>query len=205
MQLIYKSPALYRLTNRLLYGRHHAARFRVIADLIPARSTVVDLCCGPALLYHRYLKQKAVHYTGVDISPFFIEALNRRGGHGLVWDLRSDRPLPRADYLVIQGSLYFFLPDPSSLIDRMLAAAKNQVIIAESIRNLSTSRVALISDIAMKLAGAVKGNHPPRFTEATLDEFFERYSSRVERSFKIPGGRDKVYVLESANASAVIH
>jgi hypothetical protein len=205
VQLIYKSSVLYQLTNRLLYGRHHATRFRVIADLIPARSTVVDLCCGPALLYHRYLKQKSVRYTGLDISPSFIAALNKNGGHGLVWDVRSDRPLPRADYVVIQGSLYFFLPDPSPLIGRMLAAAENQVIIAESIRNLSTSRVPLVSQIAMKLAGAVKGDHPSRFTEETLDRFFERYSSRIERSFKIPGERDKIYVLESAQASAVIH
>jgi hypothetical protein len=205
VQLIYKSSVLYQLTNRLLYGRHHATRFRVIADLIPARSTVVDLCCGPALLYHRYLKQKSVRYTGLDISPSFIAVLNKNGGHGLVWDVRSDRPLPRADYVVIQGSLYFFLPDPSPLIGRMLAAAENQVIIAESIRNLSTSRVPLVSQIAMKLAGAVKGDHPSRFTEETLDRFFEHYSSQIERSFKIPGERDKIYVLESAQASAVIH
>jgi SAM-dependent methyltransferase len=205
MQLIYKNSALYQLTNRLLYGRHHAARYRVIADLIPAQSSVVDLCCGPAALYHHHLKYKSVHYTGLDISPYFIDALNRRGGRGLLWDLRSDKPLPHADYVVIQGSLYFFLPDPSPLIDRMLAAATSQVIIAESIRNLSTSEVTLVSNIAKKMAGAVEGSHPSRFTEATLDKFFQRYSSRLRRSFKIPGGRDKIYVLEKVAVASVVH
>lgn len=204
MHLIYRSASFYQLTNRILYGRHHATRYRVIADLIPERSSVVDLCCGPAMLYHRYLKQKSIHYTGLDISPYFIDALNKRGGHGLLWDLRSAKPLPRADYLVIQGALYFFLPDPSPLIERMLAAVTKQVFIAEAIQNLSTSRFTLVSNVAKKMAGAVKGSHPPRFTEETLDKFFERYASKLTMSFKIPGGRDKVFVLEGADV-AVVH
>ena len=203
-KLIYKNAALYEFANLALYGRHHAARYRIMADLIPERSSVVDLCCGPATLYHRYLRSKLVRYTGLDISPAFIEALNKRGSHGLVWDLRSDKALPRADYVVIQGALYFFLPDPSTLIARMLAAATRQVIIAESIRNLSSSRIPFISNVAMRLAGAVKGNHPPRFTEETLDRLFQDYPSEGKRSFKIPGGRDKVYVLENLGASAVV-
>jgi trans-aconitate methyltransferase len=205
MQLIYKNAALYALANRALYGRHHATRYRVVADLIPARSTVVDLCCGPATLYHRFLRHKSVHYTGLDISPFFIDSLNERGGHGLLWDVRSDKSLPNADYVVIQGSLYFFLPDPSSLIERMLAAATSQVVVAEPIRNLSTGRFAFISNIAMHLGGAVRGNHPARFTEETLDKFFERYSSKLTRAFKIPGGRDKVYMIEKVGAAAAVH
>jgi trans-aconitate methyltransferase len=202
--LIYKNAALYEFVNLALDGRHHSARYRILADLVPARSSVVDLCCGPAALYHRYLRSKSVHYTGLDISPAFVEALNKRGGHGLVWDLRSEKALPSADYVVIQGALYFFLPDPSSLIGRMLAAATRQVIVAESIRNLSSSQIPLISNIAMRLAGAVKGNHPPRFTEETFDRLFQNYPSEGMRSFKIPGGRDKVYVLEKLGASAVV-
>jgi trans-aconitate methyltransferase len=204
MQLIYKNAALYALLNRTLYGRHHAARYRVIADLIPERSTVVDLCCGPATLYHRFLRHKSVRYTGLDLSPFFINALNKHGGNGLLWDLRSEKPLPRADYIVIQGALYFFLPDPSALLDRMLAAATKQVIIAESIRNLSSSRIPLVRKIAARCAGAVKGNHASRFTEETLDQLFEHYASELKRSFKVPGGRDKVYILEKIGASAVV-
>jgi hypothetical protein len=39
------------------------------------------------------------------------------------------------------------------------------------------------------------GAQARRFNEATLDAFFARYAPRVERSFLIPGGREKVYVL----------
>ena len=200
MQLIYKSSALYGVVNRLLYGRYHLARYRVIADLIPPRASAVDLCCGTATLYHRFLRAKNVRYTGLDASPSFIDALNRRGGHGIVWDLRLDRPLPRADYVIIQGALYFFLPDPSPLIERMLAAADNGVIIAEAIRNLSNSAIPGISNLAKRLAGAAEGSAVTRFNEETLDQLFADYSPELKQSFKIPGGRDKVYVLRKTSA-----
>jgi trans-aconitate methyltransferase len=196
MQLIYKSSALYEITNRLLYGRHHRTRYRVIADLIPPGASVVDLCCGPATLYHCFLRANNVHYTGLDMSPQFIDALNKSGGHGIVWDLRSDKPLPRADYVIIQGALYFFLPDPSPLIERMLAAANREVIVAEAIRNLSSSAIPGISNLAKRLAGAAEGSGAVRFSEETLDQLFADYAPESKKSFKIPGGRDKVYILQ---------
>lgn len=204
MQLIYKSSALYELTNRLLYGRHHLTRYRAIADMIPPRTSVVDLCCGPATLYHRFLRKKDVCYTGLDVSPVFIDALNKTGARGMVWDLRSDDPLPRADYVVIQGALYFFLPDPSALIDRMLTAANKEVIIAEAIRNLSNSPIPGVSKLARRLAGAVKGSDAVRFSEETLDRVFADYAPEVKRSFKIPGGRDKVYTLRKTRVPVAL-
>ncbi len=203
MQLIYRHAALYTVVNWLLYGRHHRTRYRVIADLIPTQASVLELCCGPATLYHSFLRAKEARYTGLDLSSHFIDRLNKRGGHGIVWDLRSEQPLPRADYVVIQGALYFFLPDPSALIERMIASANRQVIIAESIRNLSSSSIPLLAMLANRSAGAVEGNHPTRFTEETLDKLFENYPSQSKRSFKIPGERDKVYVLEKIGAPVV--
>src|SRR6185369_13287964 len=123
----------------LLYGRHYPARYRVICDLIPSGSSVLDLCCGPAILYHRYLRAKSVRYTGLDINQKFIDRLIRSGGLGKLWDLRGDEPLPAADYVIMQASLYHFLPDPSTIVNRMLQAAHKRVIIAEPIRNLATS------------------------------------------------------------------
>src|SRR4051812_13722935 len=95
-----------------LYGRHYGARSRAIADLIPERSSVVDLCCGPGVLYERYLKAKAVRYTGLDLNERFVARVDRLGGVGVVRDLNDGRPFPEADTVVMQASLYQFLPDP---------------------------------------------------------------------------------------------
>lgn len=55
----------------LLYGRHYSSRYQAIADLIQPASTVLDLCCGPGVLYRRFLRKKAVNYTGIDLNSNF--------------------------------------------------------------------------------------------------------------------------------------
>jgi SAM-dependent methyltransferase len=199
-KLIYRNIALYDLIMRLLYRRSYFARHEMVADFIPRGASVLDLCCGSALLYRGYLNRKSVKYLGLDSSPFFVEALNKRGIPALVWDLRSEKPLPRADYVVLQGGLLFFLPDPTAFIQRMLAAAENQVIIMEPIRNLSTSRFPLLAKVATRLSGGGEDDAPSRFNEETLDRVFENLP--VKQKFKIPSGRDKVYVLENRLTSA---
>jgi len=195
--LIYKSAPVYEFAMLLLYGRHYTSRYRAIAELIPTGSSVLDLCCGPALLYHRYLRAKTVQYTGLDINANFIARLIRRGGSGQVWDLRSDEALPPADYVIMQASLYHFLQDASEVVDRMLQAARKRVIIAEPIRNFATSDSRVLSLLGRLFTNPGVGEHSLRFTEASLADFFSAYASRVVESFSIAGGREQVYVLNA--------
>ncbi|HXG93431.1 MAG TPA: class I SAM-dependent methyltransferase [Blastocatellia bacterium] len=193
--LIYRNSSLYELAMKALYGRHYASRYAAVAELIAEGSSVLDLCCGPALLFNRHLKHKCVTYTGLDVNERFIKKLLRAGASGEVWDLRSDRQLPRADYVIMQASLYHFLPDAAPIVDRMIEAARRQVIISEPVRNLATSRSRLLRFVGRAFTNPGSGNQPHRFTEASLDEFFSRYSSRVAQSFLAAGGRDKIYLL----------
>lgn len=193
--LIYRSAALYELAMLALYGRHYPARHRAIAELVPDGASVLDLCCGPARLYHRYLRPKRIAYTGLDVNPRFIRRLTDRGVPGQVWDLRSATALPAADYVIMQASLYHFLPQPRPIVDRMLESARRQVIIAEPVRNLASSDWRLLSMLGRALTDPGAGAHAQRFTIATLDELFSCYGPRVLRSFLIAGEREKVYVL----------
>lgn len=192
---IYRSALLYELVIRLLYGRHYAARYRAIADLLPDGSSVLDICCGPATIYHRYLKQKSILYTGLDISTGFVADLRKRGANGEIWDLRSEAPLPPADAVIIQASLYHFLPDAAPIVDRMLAAAQKQVIVSETVRNVTSSRIPLLGFVGRYLTDSGNGAQHLRFTEASLDSLFARYQANVSSCFLIPGGREKVYIL----------
>jgi hypothetical protein len=193
--LIYRSAALYEAAMLVLYGQHYFARHRVIADLIPQGSSVVELCCGPGYLYRRHLRRKVRGYYGIDINPRFVKQLIYCGAAGEVGDLRALQTLPQADYIVMQASLYHFLPEPSGIVDLMLQAARDRVIIAEPVRNLSCAKVPFLSWLAGRCADPGSGRHHHRFTEQTLDQFFADYSSRLCQSFLIPGGREKVYVL----------
>ncbi len=193
--LVYRSAFLYESVMLGLYGRHYTSRYRAIAELIPTGSSVVDLCCGPGTLYDRYLRHKSVDYTGLDLNRRFVDRVVRRGGRGQVRDLHADDPLPTADYLVMHASLYHFLPDPSPVVERMCRAARNEVIIGEPIRNLSSSGLPLLSSVARHGTDPGQGTHHLRFDEPALDAFFARYAARMSRSFLIPGDREKVYVL----------
>ena len=202
--LIYRHRLLYETAMLALYGRHYGARYRAIADLIPAGSTVVDLCCGPAVLFHRYLRQKHVQYTGLDVSRVFVRDLIARGGRGVVWNMQDPAALPEADYVVMQASLYHALPTPEPLLDRMLKAALKSVILAEPIRNLSQSKHRWIAELGRRLSDPGEGVSANRFTERSLDALFAPYAARVTGRFLIPGGREKVFVLRGASVSATV-
>ncbi|PYI89656.1 MAG: hypothetical protein DMF03_07070 [Verrucomicrobia bacterium] len=58
-----------------------------------------------------------------------------------------------------------------------------------------------MAKIAVKLSGP-GGDRAQRFNEQSLDRLFEGFSSRLSRSFKISGGREKVYVLTAAASPA---
>ncbi|WP_330254036.1 methionine biosynthesis protein MetW [Nocardia sp. NBC_00565] len=194
---IYRNRTVYELTMRGLYGRHYGARYRAIAGIVPDGASVVDVCCGPATLYSGYLRAKSVTYTGVDLNARFIAQVVRAGGHGEVRDLHAHTPLPGGDYLIMQASLYHFLPEPAPIIDRMLAAARKQVIIAEPIRNLATSDNRVLAAIGQRFTNAGDGAQAHRFTEATLDELIRGYESRIVERSLIAGGREQLFVLSA--------
>jgi len=196
--IIYRNTLLYESVMVLLYGRHYAARYRTLAELIEPGSSVLDVCCGPAVLYRRYLRKRDVSYTGLDYNRTFVDRLTRQGVAASFWDLRDDRALPTSDYVVMQASLYHFLPDPAPVVDRLLAAARRAVIVAEPVRNLTSSSNPVVAFLGRRLSNPGTGDQAQRFVEHSFDEFFARYVPRVQRSFLIPGGREKVVVLRGS-------
>jgi Glycosyl transferase family 2 len=136
---------------------------------------------------------KSVNYRGLDINAKFIKKLVRCGAQGEVWDLRGDKPLPPADYVIMQSSLYHFLPNSMPIIIRMLAAARTALIIAEPIRNLAQSKLPIIRSLTPVLTNPGVGPQPRRFTEQSLDGLFAGSLQTSVRAFFISGGREKIY------------
>lgn len=208
--LIYRTGGGYELLMRALYWPHYRDRLRAVADQVPPGASVLELCCGPGTLYRRHLRARTRDagaadparaqspYIGIDINPGFVAALRRDGIEARQVDLiRYGEPLPCADVALIQASLYHFLPRPAELIDRMLEAARDRVIVSEPVRNLACSASPVVRRLARRGADPGVGGHAHRFTEAGLDELMEQYRDRRLKAFKIPGGREKVYVLDA--------
>jgi len=197
--VVYRTATAYALLMRALYGRHYGARLRAVAEQVPVGSTVLELCCGPGTLYLRALRQRTTAYTGLDVNQRFVARLRRRGVDARLVDV-SGGPLPPADVVVMHASLYHFLPHAGEVVDRMLAAARERVIVCEPVRNLASSGVPLIGSLARRAADPGVGGHAQRFTERTLDELMAGRGERVLAAFPIPGGREKLYVLAAARA-----
>ncbi len=196
--LVYRSAAGYELLMRALYGRHYEARMAAVADEVPEGASVLELCCGPGTLYRHYLAQRARSYVGLDFNPGFVDRLRRQGLDVRQTDLaRSEEALPRAEVVIMQASLYHFLPEPRPIVDRMLAAASDRVVVSEPVRNLASSANPLIGLLGRRGADPGVGGAERRFTEVSLDELFERYQARVVGASLIPGGREKLYVLRA--------
>lgn len=196
--LVYRSAVGYGLVMRALYGRHYAARLQAVAGYVPAGASVLELCAGPGALYERHLNRRTGAYTAIDVNPRFVARLRRLGADALTLDVsRADR-LPGADVVIMQASLYHFLPEAAVMVDKMLAAARQLVIVAEPIRNLSCSRLALLARLGRRATdpGAGRRDHGQRFDEPALDRLMEGYPGAVTASFVIPGGREKVFVLD---------
>lgn len=195
--LVYRSAHGYELVMRVLYGRHYGARLRAVANQVPAGSSVLELCPGPGALYRRHLRGRVPAYTGADLNPEFVTRLRGLGANAVVLDLTGSDPLPEADVVIMQASLYHFLPGAQTIIERMLAAARQRVIVAEPIRNLSTSRLPWLAALGRRGTDPGSGaGHEQRFDEPALDRLMAAYREATVTAFTIPGGREKVFVLD---------
>lgn len=201
--LIYSSPVVYRALMRVLYGGHFRDRYRALAELVPPGASVLDVCAADCYLYWGYLRQKpGISYVGLDMSPSFVRTAQRRGTDARVFNVLEDE-FPAADVVIMQGSLYQFLPGAERVVDRMLDAARRHVIIAEPIRNLSDSNVPVLSALSRWLTkpqSSEAGRDGARFTEQALRELFSRYDS-LERTVYVPGGRELIGVFRGRCAA----
>ncbi|MEA2156523.1 MAG: hypothetical protein QOE11_2663 [Solirubrobacteraceae bacterium] len=194
--LIYRSAWGYGLVMRALYGRYYGARHAAVAEHVPDGASVLELCCGPARMYLGQLRRRTRSYVGLDSSAAFVERLRRRGVDARVADVETAE-LPRADIVVMQASLYHFLPQDraAAMVERMRAAACERVVISEPVRNLACSRVGAVARLAAGGTATAGGAQAQRFDEASLRALMSRFGPAVLGDAPAPGGREHVYVL----------
>ncbi len=185
---LYWSPWAYRLVMRALYGRAYHERYRVVADLVPNGSHVVDLCCGCGYLYTEFLARRGIAYTGVDLLPAMTRLLRRRPVrlvYGGVLDLDA---LPTGDVCVMLGSLYHFHPREADVLRRMVVSAPRALLL-ESVQNLRQSASATVSFLS-GMATYISGTRSSyRLNSARLDAVLAQAGVRVHGDRRVLGGR----------------
>lgn len=179
-----------------LYGRYFDARYRAVADMIPAGATLVDVCAGSGDLYLKYLQVKNVQYLGLDASPQLVQWAQTHGvpvQYANIWE----DAIPVGDYVVMQASLYQFIPQAEMILYKLLRAARRKVIITEPIRNLATSRNPLFSIVGRRFTvppGNADRYYARRFDEQSLLRLFESIAS-FESAQHLPGNREIIGIF----------
>jgi hypothetical protein len=193
--IIYRSPLLYHCVMRTLHGRHFQDRYLAVAAEVPDGADVVELCAGDAWLYRHFLKPKGVKYIGLDNSPQFVQAAKGSGLDIRIHDAFRD-PVPVADVIIMQASLHLFHANVGAVMGRLLDAARQKVIIAEPIRNMSDSPNPLVSWIGRKMTTphGEGANHTHRYNPETFQALMKSYPE-CERVFLEKGEREMVAVL----------
>lgn len=191
--IIYWHPAIYTLVMKLLYKEKFYERYRTVADLIPEGADIIDVCCGDCYIYFNFLQNKHVTYRGLDMNRTFIHAARKKGVRAEQFDLMKDR-LPRSDYILMQASLYHFIPYQDLVMQKILDAALTRAIISEPIINLSSSENMLIRSISKALTRAGSHHSNERLNRETLMTLFERF--RVTSVHEMNGGREIIGVFD---------
>lgn len=191
--LVYWHPLIYTMLIRLSYGRVYLQRYQAIADLVDKRSSVVDVCCGDCTIYS-FLKEKDVDYLGLDFNPCFVDKANKKGIKARLFDIRKDA-LPKADYILLQGSLYQFHPDEAGIIGKLLAAAKRQLILSEPVKNRAASPSKPIAWLSEKLSDPGDGVKKFKFDEQSLRRVMAPFQQNIINEFMAANNIDSVFVL----------
>jgi trans-aconitate methyltransferase len=162
---IYWSPRGYKAAMNVLQ-RWRTHELEQVANEIRPGARVVDLCCGDAALA-RHVTERGATYTGLDINPGFVKFGKTQGLDVRLWDARTD-PVPDADVVCLTSSLYQFSPDERDLLDRMLEAARERVLLAEPVENVAAARSPLLRRLALWVTSVDGQVFESRHTEETL-------------------------------------
>ena len=200
ISFIYRNNFIYSLFIRILYGKFYNNRYRKIGELIPSNISVLDICCGDCRLYENELKNR-VKYIGIDINHMFLKTAAKKGIDVKRLDIRYEN-LPKSDYLILQASLYQFIPNHKDIVDKMIRAAGDKVIISETVVNVSSSKLPLIAYFAKYSANPATGHTTQRFTSKTFIEFIKNnYSELLEDCFLHSSGKELLVVLNAKDKS----
>lgn len=198
ISLIYRHPMVYKGLIYFLYGKNFNSHYEMIAKWIPDGSEVLDVCCGDATLYSLFLKKKKVIYKGIDINPYFIKSAEKKEIKVDYLNILEEE-IPKADYIVVQASLYQFIPNQREIMKKLLSSTRKRFIISEPISNLSQSKWKLIKKLAQISANPGTGDKNCRFIPEEFIKLLLEFE--VDEYFTAPGGRDIVGIFNKKGSS----
>lgn len=167
---LYWTISFYEAALTLSLGKRYDKIFSDVALHIPSGSSVLDLCCGTARLYRRYLKNKAVLYKGIEFNSGFASKLRQMGLAVTEGDVRLTN-FPEADYIVMCSSFHLLYDDREMIFEKMINAARKAVIISEPVINFAQHPNRGLAYLARWFSNPGIGNFSFRYDLKQFREF----------------------------------
>ncbi len=181
---IYWHPKIYEIVTKILYNKNYVKRYKEIGKEAKDLE-VLDLCCGDCKLSN-FIR----NYRGIDFNKNFVEAINKKNINIELRDISSQN-IPKSECIIMQGSLYQFIPNHEKIIKRILNESIKKAIISEPYINMASSKNRILAFIG-KLFTKTSKMHEKRFTKKELIVLFKKY----EANKIIDLGRDIMAVFE---------
>ena len=162
---------------------------------------MVDVCCGDSYL-QSFFENKNIEYLGLDFNPTFINFSSKRGINAKLFNIYKD-DIPQADYIVIQTSLYQFIPNHDQILQKLYQAADKYLIITETLKSLGGSGNKFVSSIGRFLNNPGDGVKAERFVMQTFKKAMKPFQKNIEHEFFINGGLDYLVVIKKTESSIV--
>ena len=194
--VFYSNIQLYRLMVRLMYGKDYNSRYQRIADLVTENSSVLEICPGDCYLYLKYLSKKNIVYQGIDANEIFLNYAQKRGITVLNGDIRKSIPLPNSDVVVMQASLYQFIPDQEVILNKLLKLARKKLIVSEPVVNFGSSNNLLVKTIADKLSQPGIEISPHRFNRKKFINLIGKYQEYKPEIIEPSNSREIIAVFK---------
>jgi trans-aconitate methyltransferase len=118
--IIYWNVYFYKFIIYLIYKRNYRRRDEIISEQTDDLK-VLDLCCGYGSL-SRYIKK----YRGIDFNKPFVNYARKKGLDVSFGDI-AKIDLPEEECIILQASLYHFIPEHKNLIEKIIKKAEKKL------------------------------------------------------------------------------
>jgi hypothetical protein len=138
---------------------------------------------------------KNIKYSCADVNPVFVNSAKQKGIDARLLDMLTDE-IPKSDYILIQGALYHSIPNENAFVKKIFASADKQLIISESLKNVSNSSNSLISSLGTFMSKAKAGQSKIKFTKKTLKEAFSGLENNIVQWIEPEDSIETIIVLQ---------
>jgi methionine biosynthesis protein MetW len=177
--------------------------FKIIADLLPENSRVLDVGCGDGTLMNYLLKEKNIDVRGLELDEKNVETCISKGLSVIEGDAETELnqfPDKSFDYVVLSQTLQAFY-NPVTVLDHLLRIGKASIV---SIPNFGYWKVRadLLFFGRMPKTNSLpyKWYNTPNLHMCTIKDFYELCNDKEINMEKIVGiNSNKTSLINNSN------